>query len=470
MKRTQHILLALIFLMIAGADTAFSQTKTWTGAVSTAWETAGNWNPSGAPSSTNNIVIPNTTNKPIFNNASYTALNSISIASGKSMTIQNGASLSIVATSSDVQGISVEGTLTINTGGSLTFTGTSAPILAYMNIEASGSVSNSGTITINAGGDIYFVGGTFNCSGGTVTTNANGLMDGVGTYAGCTYTNSSGAYIGTDAVIDCITFSNGLTNNGIMRFDLNGTTACTNHDRYAVTGTMTFGGTFTAVDGGVSVGNALQVITYTSRVGTFSNSNVNIGGGKYANVSYGASALTLNISSTPLPVEFINFDAQNTEGGKNQLLWATATEVRSQHYEVERSDDGTKFYQIGTVKAKGYGAKYDFIDVMPKAGINYYRLKQVDTDGTFSYTKTEAVETGKGKKSVKVFPTLTEGVVNIETEDLSKASLTVYNAMGQMILSTPPTNQINLVGVPSGVYYVHVARGNSTVVEKVIKQ
>jgi hypothetical protein len=251
--------------------------------------------------------------------------------------------------------------------------------------------------------------------------------------------------------------------------------ACTDNDKYAVNTTtnLTLGGTFTVnTSKGVPAdGKSFIVLTYGSgrRTGTFTNSNAPLGNGSFANASYGNTFLTLTISSTALPVEFIRFDA-TTEGGQNKLTWATASEIRSQVYDVERSEDGTKFYQIGTVKAQGRAANYDFVDANAKAGITYYRLKQVDTDGTFSYTKTEAVEMGKGKKMVKVFPTLIEGVVNIETEDLSKTQLVVYNAMGQMVLSTPPTHQINLAGMPSGVYYVHVAQGNSTVVEKIIKQ
>jgi Secretion system C-terminal sorting domain len=468
-KQLLFVLLANV-LMVSG----LIGQNFWTGASSTSWTTAGNWT-GGIPAnnSVTNIIIPNVSGGSNRYPVLSTAINykgNIEVQTGASLTIASGGSINWtpgVSTNFTVVG---GGTITIQNGGSITLNSATKGD-AVLTID--GTLNNAGTIT-NTNGDIFFQNAsgmgatTLNCSGSGSVVN-NSYIDGVGTYTGCRFTNPSGGKIGFPNQIDCITFGTGLTNNGTMEFDLKAGTACTDYDRIAVTGTMTFGGTFTAVNGGVNIGNALQVITYTSRSGTFTNSNVNLGGGKFANVSYGATALTLNIGSSALPVEFISFDA-NTEGGKNKLTWATASEIRSQEYAVERSEDGTKFYQIGTVKAKGSAANYSFIDATPKFGINYYRLKQVDTDGTFTYTKTEAVETGKGKKSIKIFPTTTEGVVSIENETLSNSNVSVFNAMGQLVYANKSTNSVDLSGMVAGLYFVEVQTSNGKVVEKVFKR
>ncbi|MBL7814132.1 MAG: T9SS type A sorting domain-containing protein [Saprospiraceae bacterium] len=475
--------------------------KIWVGNTSDNWNVGtsnnNNWNTTGVPTASQTVTIPSGTARnciirtavsrtttttdnagisiigasaSLTNTGAYSLAddNSISLESSATLTNNSGGTFSFPATGVANGGLYIlSGTANNNTGASMTFSGGSP-----LQLETSGTFNNTGgTVNINSGSYLFINGGTFNNTGGTVNISSS-TTGGTGTFSGSVFTNPSGSTLydyNTFSVYSCLTFSNGLTNNGTMNFQLNGTTACTNFEKYTVTGTMTFGGTFTAA-GSVALNSSLQVITYTSRIGTFTNSNASMGGGKYANVSYGANALTLNISSTPLPVEFISFDAQNTEGGKNQLLWATATEIHSQHYEVERSDDGTKFYPIGTVKAKGYGAKYDFIDLAPKAGINYYRLKQVDTDGTFSYTKTEAVETGKGRKSIKVYPTVTKDIITIEDDKLNGGAVTIFNNMGQLVFTAKQANRVDMSALPSGMYLVQVQAGNEQVVEKVFKQ
>jgi len=91
--------------------------------------------------------------------------------------------------------------------------------------------------------------------------------------------------------------------------------------------------------------------------------------------------------ANPLPVELMNFTG-STINNKNYLSWQTATEVNNDYFEVERSADGATFATLGRVDGGGNlpaGAKYSFIDDSPAVGRNYYRLKQVDFDGTVTY-------------------------------------------------------------------------------------
>ena len=91
-----------------------------------------------------------------------------------------------------------------------------------------------------------------------------------------------------------------------------------------------------------------------------------------------------------LPVTLLDFSGK-LNGTKVDLNWKTANEMNTDHFTVERSNDGINFIPIGNVKAKGSLStvtNYDLVDPIPIKGLNYYRLKMVDLDGSFVYSKT----------------------------------------------------------------------------------
>ncbi|AHJ95882.1 hypothetical protein Hsw_0287 [Hymenobacter swuensis DY53] len=99
--------------------------------------------------------------------------------------------------------------------------------------------------------------------------------------------------------------------------------------------------------------------------------------------------------STPLPVELMQFSAMPEGLQAVRLNWATASEVNSAHFEVQRSLDGRTFVAVGTVAAAGSSMasrRYTLLDAWPPAvAVLYYRLRQVDQDGTFSYSPVRVV-------------------------------------------------------------------------------
>ncbi|ARS36602.1 hypothetical protein [Pontibacter actiniarum] len=104
------------------------------------------------------------------------------------------------------------------------------------------------------------------------------------------------------------------------------------------------------------------------------------------------------LSITPLPVELISFSGVASANGV-ALQWSTASEENNSHFEVERSADGKQFEQIGSVQGHGTSSvmqRYRHLDSRPLPGQNYYRLKQVDYDGQFEYSKVIAVATAEG--------------------------------------------------------------------------
>lgn len=96
----------------------------------------------------------------------------------------------------------------------------------------------------------------------------------------------------------------------------------------------------------------------------------------------------------PLPVEMLYFNARLKDGDAI-LEWATASELNNDRFDVERSSDGIIFETIGEVQGNGttdLQVVYNFVDIAPRQGLNYYRLKQVDFDGAFEYSEITFVD------------------------------------------------------------------------------
>ena len=107
-----------------------------------------------------------------------------------------------------------------------------------------------------------------------------------------------------------------------------------------------------------------------------------------------------------LPVEFTHFEAHAVEGG-NRLDWTTAWELNADYFAVERSTDGRNYTEIGRVAAAGFSetdTKYTFTDRAPAAGLNYYRLRQVDRDAAFEWSVVRTVHNTTAPRGIVVQP------------------------------------------------------------------
>lgn len=100
-------------------------------------------------------------------------------------------------------------------------------------------------------------------------------------------------------------------------------------------------------------------------------------------------------SSGPLPVELVSFVAKQGEHNNVELNWRTAIEKNSEKFIIERSSDLQSIKEIGEISSRGNYSTYTFFDDVPENGINYYRLKQVDTDGTTNIRKWLEVNVSK---------------------------------------------------------------------------
>jgi Secretion system C-terminal sorting domain len=196
----------------------------------------------------------------------------------------------------------------------------------------------------------------------------------------------------------------------------------------------------------------------------------NLSVGNWTNPTSGGPALLAfsgtGTTSTVLPIELTQFDVQNTEGSKNRLTWTTASEVTNKHFDIERSTDGNTFHNIGQVRGNNKPSTYQFVDNPPFA-TSYYRLKQVDFDGTETYSKVVSVEQkGKGK-GLKIYPNPVSNTLTVENTE--GGTFEVINLLGQQVLTgkTPFGGRgLDVSALPQGTYVLKVG----TEVAKFVKQ
>jgi hypothetical protein len=177
----------------------------------------------------------------------------------------------------------------------------------------------------------------------------------------------------------------------------------------------------------------------------------------------------------PLPVKLISFSAKAQE---NQVLlnWETSSEINSAGFVVERSENGKEFTKIGFVKSEARNGKsneklvYEFIDISPKDGNNYYRLKQLDLDGKLEYSQIKSVKI-EGKGVVNIFPNPTSDYITIEIFGDKIKSIELLNANGSILYqSNSVENRIDVSKHPSGIYFVKIVNIDGKVlVRKVLK-
>ena len=210
---------------------------------------------------------------------------------------------------------------------------------------------------------------------------------------------------------------------------------------------------------------------------------INIGstqysGNDFANIiaAGGATEAGYGVNGGSLPVEFAAFNLSIIKKAA-ALEWSTASEINNDRFEIEHSTDNLHFATIGSVKGKGDATtinKYTYTHLNPVAGINYYRVKQVDFDGKYAYSHTLSTEI-KGVE-IKTGPNPVVDYMNYKGLDLeknAKAGLSLVNARGREVLKTDLESnegQVDLSALAPGVYFIKIRTGNEVYTNRLVKQ
>jgi len=194
----------------------------------------------------------------------------------------------------------------------------------------------------------------------------------------------------------------------------------------------------------------------------------NTGGNATSSISTIASVgacVVYTYESGALPVKLASFTAK-AEGKIANLNWATTEESNSDRFDVEKSRDGKKWKAVGSVEAKGESSirvPYSFSDNTPSNGINLYRLKMVDRDGTFAYSRINSVHFA-GLPTINIYPNPVASLLSVtplNDEEITK--IQIFNSTGKMIKETLKVSEpIDVTKIAGGIYSVRIIYTNGS--------
>ncbi|MES2381079.1 MAG: S8/S53 family peptidase [Bacteroidota bacterium] len=202
----------------------------------------------------------------------------------------------------------------------------------------------------------------------------------------------------------------------------------------------------------------------------------------YNTKSFAASSITL-------PVKWLSFNAENIDS-KILLQWSTLTEINNNGFDIERSFDNSLFTKINFVKGVGNSLRvqnYQYTDALNDLGNAnsfgnkiYYRLKQLDYDGAYHYSKTVSVD-APSLTNILFYPNPFSETCYIKinsNKTIGDCTLKVYDLSGQLKLNktfTVGNNNIEidlseLKTLQSGLYIVQTIIGDLVITKKIMKQ
>ncbi len=386
------------------------------------------------------------------------AANAIHIANNQAGAIENKASGSIVISGA-------QNAFSIGTNGQI-FTNYGEVIVSDIDdfiLASSGHFHNHGVF----GGE------------GTIA-NANNF------FAHPNSTIAPGASPGTFTInaTTTIDFTMGVT----FEIEINGTTPGTQHDQLVTNYHIDISGATLEVSGTHVPGPGDEIVIFDidpahNLIGTFNGipegGAVTLDNDEVLYISYqgGDGNDIVALADSPLPIELVGFNARATDDVV-KLYWTTASETNNDYFTIERSADGRNFEAIATVYGNGTtteASNYVHVDNNPKSGLNYYRLKQTDFDGSFTYSDIRTA-TFENNENVKIYPTLVDDSVTLETNGSLDNEITVVvkdlngrDCKSFELSSKSSSNELSLEDLTPGSYFIIVSDQSSFYSQKIIK-
>lgn len=171
--------------------------------------------------------------------------------------------------------------------------------------------------------------------------------------------------------------------------------------------------------------------------------------------------------SVSLPIELISFTVRKYNEGNALIQWSSAMEINNDYYEVERAGADLRFNTIETIDGAIESTEvlsYEVIDEQPLDGVNYYRLKQVDLDGTASYFDVRSVDFGSDQQGL-VFPNPVKGKIFISGESYLGAQYNVIDLSGAVKMTGVVTKEqlkLSAEGLEEGIYFLQLVSNGTT--------
>jgi bacillolysin len=245
---------------------------------------------------------------------------------------------------------------------------------------------------------------------------------------------------------------------------------------------------FTGTDGGSLSGSWGQSIIDLDGLGAVAGTNIQFRfemgtDGCNGNDGWYIDDLEVYHCVSALPVELLLFTAR-ADGMSVLLNWATASEINSKGFFVEKSKDGHSWESMGFVASAGEHTvsrvDYTFSDEHPWKGMNYYRLKQIDLDGVFEYSEIRSVKMDFAQTDLVRFqpnPFTNSTTMILPTTTSGKVTISIYDITGRQLWSEERTvtDESNLLledpgQLPKGIYAVKVSTLSEVYTGKLIRE
>ncbi|MFP5042559.1 alpha-amylase family glycosyl hydrolase [Parasediminibacterium sp. JCM 36343] len=219
--------------------------------------------------------------------------------------------------------------------------------------------------------------------------------------------------------------------------------------------------------------------TWYRVVGTVGNPTITIANNATTfTLSSGDYAVFTNIDvNAVLPVSWVSFTAQKGLNNAVNLAWSVSNEINNNHYDIERSTDGTSFSYIGSVPASTSvfnAVTYNYTDISTLGGTVYYRIKQVDNDGKYTFSKVVSITADASKTLWHT--TYSNSTIKIAVQaNVNKMDVVLYDMSGkalyqQTAAKTVAGQQINIPAkqFAKGVYLLRIQADNGNKTEKIV--
>ena len=343
-----------------------------------------------------------------------------------------------------------------------------------LTIESGTTFNNNGTLNVNSGKTLTVDG---------VFTN-NNILSGQGTVGGAAdFTNPSGGVIAPGTSPGCMDISTNFSNSGKLQIELEDGVACTNYDQITVTGTATINGTIeVSFVGGVTP--TTTTFTVLTATGTISGVPIITWPAGYTGTFsiVPGSPNEFQLSFSLLPVELTEFRAEPLNDNRVQLYWKTETELQNEGFEIQHSSNGADWQNIAFVDGQGTTLEeksYSYIDNRPLPGMNYYRLKQMDFDGKYEYSKVVSVDFSniQDLTYLRLYPNPANNLLNLEIQSRQniESTIHIYNSLGQIVkqqrkfLKEGINNfNMDLTSLNAGIYHIEMYVGNEKMIQKFV--
>ena len=173
-----------------------------------------------------------------------------------------------------------------------------------------------------------------------------------------------------------------------------------------------------------------------------------------------------------LPLEFTGVEATVMSNNQVELTWATAAEINNDYFEIQHANNGVYWETIAIISGQGFSREpqyYRFIDVNRKQGRHHYRLKQVNFDGSYSYSMNVSVITGTEQQPIVLMPNPVREYQTIKIANARELEhIEIIDRYGKLVRQIhQPRKRINM-DFGAGIFVVRVKTDNGWTVQQLV--